>query len=439
MLPSKNSYREVLILAWPVILSNLSVPLLGAVDTAVIGHLPDPANLGAVAIGAMIFSFLYWGFGFLRMGTTGFISQANGAADYTEVRAILARALLLGALIAALILLLQDPIVKLALGFVESSAAVEAGAADYFHIRVWGAPAALTNYCLLGVFIGLGKTQMALVTQIFMNSLNIVLDLVFVLGLDMGVSGVALATVIAEYMAVVLGLIIILRHFSKLEGKWARAEILSIPKFFGLMSVNRDIFIRTILLIFAFAYFTATAAKLGDETLAAVAVAMNFMHFLAFGLDGFAHAAESMVGNAIGAKKPERLRDVVLSSTVLAIGVALAYTLVYGVLGVQIINLLTNIEDVRNTAYDYLPWLVVMPIFAVWSYQLDGIFIGAMKTTEMRNGMIMAFGAYFGAMLLLSEYSGADGMWIAMLIFMTARAVTLLIYYPRIRKAVIRS
>ncbi len=436
MLPTKTSYREVLILAWPVILSNLSVPLLGAVDTAVIGHLPDPANLGAVAIGAMIFSFLYWGFGFLRMGTTGFISQANGAGDYTEVRAILARALLLGVLIAGVILLFQTPVLAIALGLVETSSMVERGATQYFQIRVLGAPAALANYCLLGVFIGLGKTQMALVTQIFMNSLNIILDLVFVLGLDMGVSGVALATVIAEYSAVALGIVIILMYLREFEGQWAREEILSLPKFFGLMRVNRDIFIRTILLIFAFAYFTATAAKLGDETLAAVAVAMNFMHFLAFGLDGFAHAAESMVGNAIGAKRPDRLKDVVVSSTVLATIVALGYALIYGMLGAEIIDLLTNIEGVRITAYDYLPWLIVMPLFAVWSYQLDGIFIGAMKTKEMRNGMIASFVAYFGAMLLLSGYNGADGMWIAMLIFMTARAVTLAIYYPCIRKAI---
>lgn len=439
MLPSKTAYRDVLLLAWPVILSNLSVPLLGAVDTAVIGHLPDPANLGAVAIGAMIFSFLYWGFGFLRMGTTGFISQANGAQDYSEVRAILARALMLGGAISIIIILLQVPVLSAALSLIDSTQSVEASASDYFSIRVWGAPAALANYCLLGVFIGLGKTRLALVTQIFMNSLNIILDLVFVLELDMGVSGVALATVISEFMAVGLGLAIILWHLRTLPGHWIKSDIFSFDRFYGLMSVNRDIFIRTILLIFAFAYFTATAAKLGEETLAAVAVAMNFMHFLAFGLDGFAHAAESMVGNAIGAKKQEKLTDVVISSSVLALTVAVGYTAVYGFLGVTIINLLTNIEGVRLVAYEYLPWLIAMPIFAVWSYQLDGIFIGAMKTKEMRNGMIFSFAAYLVSMFMLADRFGADGMWASMIIFMIARALTLAIYYPKVRGAAIKA
>ncbi|WP_025899841.1 MATE family efflux transporter [Sneathiella glossodoripedis] len=436
MLPNKNSYREVLVLAWPVILSNLSVPLLGAVDTAVIGHLPDAANLGAVAIGAMIFSFLYWGFGFLRMGTTGFVSQASGAGDYSEVRSILVRAFSLGTGIAVLILVLQMPVLELALYLVESSPAVEAGASDYFYIRVWGAPAALTNYCLLGVFIGIGKTQLALATQIFMNSLNIVLDLVFVLGFDMGVSGVALATTISEYMAVGLGLLLVLGFLRKQSGGWNRSEIFNLQKFYGLMSVNRDIFIRTVLLIFAFAYFTVTAAEIGEDALAAVAVAMNFMHFLSFGLDGFAHAAESMVGNAIGARKEDRLKEVIASTSVLALLVSVGYSVVYWLFGEGIVDLLTNIESVRVVAYDYLPWLIAMPLFAVWSYQLDGIFIGAMKTKEMRNGMILSFLAYFVSISLLSESFGADGMWASMIVFMIARAVTLVAYMPRVRISV---
>jgi len=432
---SPASYRQVMHLAWPVILSNLSVPLLGAVDTAVIGHLPDASKLGAVAVGALVFSFLYWGFGFLRMGTTGFVSQAHGAGDATEIRAILARALLLGAGGTVLILLFQVPVVKIALSLVEASPDVSAGAEIYFKTRVWGAPAVLVNYCLLGMFIGLGKTKAALITQVFMNAVNIVLDLVFVMGLDMGVSGVALATAMAEYMAVIVGAILLYRELNRLGGQWVRAQIFSFGEIKKLMSVNRDIFIRTILLIFAFAYFTASAAKIGVETLAATAVAMNFMNFLAFGLDGFAFAAESMVGNAIGARQPEKLREVVISSSVLAVAVSVGYAVLYAVMGEVFINMLTSIEAVREDAYQYLPWLILMPVVAVWSYQFDGIFIGAMRTKEMRNGMIYAFVAYFIAIEVLGNIWGIHGLWAALVVFMIARGVSLAAVYPRVKAA----
>ncbi|WP_169568592.1 MATE family efflux transporter [Sneathiella limimaris] len=426
-------------LAWPVILSNLSVPLLGAVDTAVIGHLPNAANLGAVAIGTMIFSFLYWGFGFLRMGTTGFVSQANGADDANEIRSIIARALLLGLVLSGLVLSLQWPVLNIALTLVEGTAEVESGAAEYFGYRIWGAPAALANYSILGIFIGLGQTRLALVTQVFMNSVNIILDLVLVLGFDMGITGVAIATVIAEYMAVVLGLLIVSNQLKRIGGMWVIQNILSLERFWALMSVNRDIFIRTILLIFTFAYFTATAASLGEDKLAAVAVAMNFMHFLAFGLDGFAHAAESMVGNAIGAKREKRLQEVVFSSTILAVIVAGLYALVYGFAGDGLINLLTDIEEVRFAAYEFLPWLTVMPLAAVWSYQLDGIFIGAIRTREMRNGMIISFIIYFAAIQVFADSWGTDGLWLSLILFMLARAGTLMLMYPAVRRSALKN
>ncbi|MBO6826206.1 MAG: MATE family efflux transporter, partial [Sneathiella sp.] len=244
------SYKKIIHLAWPVILANLSVPMLGAVDTAVIGHLPDPAYLGAVAIGAMIFSFVYWGFGFLRMGTTGFIAQAAGAGNYAEVKLSLGRAIILGLCLSLCILILQFPILELALYLVESSGDVEAGTSDYFYTRVWGAPAALVNYCLIGTFIGLGRTKAALATQIFMNATNIVLDLVFVLVLDMKVPGVALATTISEYLAVVVGGLILWSILKPHTDKMPRSELWRLDAMRRLLSVNGDIFIRSILLIF---------------------------------------------------------------------------------------------------------------------------------------------------------------------------------------------
>ncbi|MZR31127.1 MATE family efflux transporter [Sneathiella litorea] len=431
---SLPTHRETLRLAWPIILSNSSVPLLGAVDTAVVGHLPEPHYIGAVAIGALIFSFLYWGFGFLRMGTTGFVAQASGQEDATEVRSVLARALILSGIIAVIVLILQAFVLWLALLLIEGSAEVEGGAADYFFVRIWGAPAVLANYALMGFFIGIRNTKAALTVQIFMNGLNIILDLIFVIGFGWNVIGVAAATVISESLALLLGLYIVRRELAQIGGVWKRSAILSLAKMGRLLAVNFDIFIRTILLIFAFAYFTAQAAKEGDVTLAAVAVLMNFMHFMAFGLDGFAFAAEGMVGTAVGAKKIDKLREIVYVSGFWALVVACLYALVYLVFGPLIINLLTGIEEVRLRANEFLPWLIGMPLVAIWSYQLDGIFIGAVQSKEMRNGMIISFAAYMSAMFLLGSQWGTHGFWAALIVFFVLRAVTLAVVYPRVEQ-----
>ena len=430
------SYKKIIHLAWPVILANLSVPLLGAVDTAVIGHLPDPAYLGAVAIGAMIFSFVYWGFGFLRMGTTGFISQAAGADNYAEVKLALGRAIILGLSLGAVILLLQYPILKTALFLVESSGDVEAGTSSYFYTRIWGAPAALVNYCLLGTFIGLGRTKAALATQVFMNATNIALDLTFVLALDMKVPGVALATTISEYLAVGVGGMILWSILRRHPEAMPRRDLWQLDAMRRLLAVNSDIFIRSILLIFSLAFFTSRAALQGEVVLAATAVLMNFLHFLSFGLDGFAHAAESLVGQSTGGKNRRALDEAVTASSVLAILVAALYALVYWIAGDSIISLLTGIEEVRQIAGEYLIWMIIMPLLAVWSYQLDGIFIGAMKTHEMRNGMAISFAVYMTSILYLPTVYGVHGLYMALGIFMIVRAVTLAAVYSRVRAAV---
>ncbi|MEH6402765.1 MAG: MATE family efflux transporter [Sneathiella sp.] len=428
-------HKEILHRAWPIILSGLSVPLLGAVDTAVIGHLPDASYLGSVAIGAMIMSFLYWGFGFLRMGTTGFVAQAAGANNAEEIRTVLVQSLMLGFLISLIIFALQIPVLKLALHVVSSNVQVEQGASTYFNYRIWGAPAVLFNYTLLGFFIGIGNTRAALFTQIFMNVVNITLDIIFVLWLGLEIQGVALASVIAEYSAVFIGFILVVKELKRLGGAWIKESILSVSNAMKLLKVNLDIFIRTILLIFSFAYFTAEAAKISEEALAATAVLMNFMHFLAYGLDGFAHAAEGLVGAAIGAKKGDRLRQVVLVSSFWAFSVALLYSLIYWLFGVSAVNLLTDLEAVRNVAYTYLPWLILMPLVSVWSYQLDGIFVGAMQSKEMRNGMILSALGYFLAIYFLGDLWGMHGLWAALVIFMALRAGTLALAYPRVKRA----
>ncbi len=292
--------RQVLLLAGPIILSNLSTPLLGAVDTAVVGHLPDPTAIGGVGVGAVIFSFLFWGFGFLRMGTTGFTAQAFGAGDDLELRSALLRPLLLGLALGGLIVLLQGPIGAIAFGLFHASQAVEDQAAAYLQIRIWAAPATLMNYAILGWLLGLRRAHTVLLLQIALNGLNIVLDLVFVIGLGWDIRGVALASVIAEVAAAGLGLAIVLRlaRGKAADGAGVWQRVLQRDGLIALFRVNFDLLVRTLTLIFAFAYFTDQGARLGDLVLAGNAILLQFQQFIAYGLDGFAHAAEILVGNA---------------------------------------------------------------------------------------------------------------------------------------------
>ena len=422
-------------LAAPVILSNISVPLLGAVDTAVMGHLPDPAFLGGVALGALVFDYIYWGFGFLRMGTTGLVAQAHGAGDADEVRAVLARGALLVAGLALLVLALQGPLIRLAFDLLDASPRVDALARSYVRIRIWGAPAALLTYVVLGWLFGLQRMMAALTLTVVANGLNIILDLVFVLGLGWGIEGVALATLIAEWTSAALGLWLIARHLARLGGGWRRHRILDRARIAALLRVNRDIFVRTLLLISAFAWFTAQSARMGDVTLAANAVLLNFQTFMAYALDGFANAAEALVGEALGRGARARLRRAVVVSSRWALAFALGFTMVYLVLGEVLIAALTNIVEVRDMAALYLPWVVASPLISVWSFQLDGIFIGATRGSEMRNGMILSFALYIAVSWVTIPRWGNHGLWLALILFLAARGVTLALWYPRIERA----
>ncbi len=429
-------YRRIWNLSWPTILSNLTVPLLGAVDTAVMGHLPDAAYVGAVAVGAMIFSFVYWGFGFLRMGTVGFAAQAKGSGDTDEIRAVLARALLVGVALAFVILALQTPVRQGALAIIDGAPQVERLAGAYFDMRIWGAPATLANYSLLGWLLGMQYVRTALVVQVFINGLNVVLDLWFVLDLGWGVEGVALATAIAQYAGAFLALFLVRRHLRAIGGRWQRARILDAAALRETFRVNRDIFLRTLAMIFAWSLLTWSSARLGTTVLAANAILMNFQSFLAHGLDGFAHATSALVGEAVGARDRRALRRCVVAATVMAAIVAAGYTLVYASAGPAIVRLFTNIAELRTFSSDYLVWIIASPLLSVWSYQLDGIFIGATRSAEMRNAMLASVALYVLAMATLPALLGNHGLWLSVMIFMVARALTLAIQYPKIERAV---
>jgi len=429
-------YRRIWKLSWPTILSNLTVPLLGAVDTAVMGHLPDAAYVGAVAVGAMIFSFVYWGFGFLNMGTVGFAAQAKGSGDTDEIRAVLARALLVGLGLAAVILALQTPVRLGALAIIDATPQVEQLAGAYFDARIWGAPATLANYGLLGWLLGMQYVRTALAVQVLINALNVVLDLWFVLDLGWGVEGVALATAIAQYAGALFGFFFVLRHLTAIGGRWQRAKIFEPAALAETFRVNRDIFLRTLAMIFAWSLLTWSGAKLGTTILAANAILMNFQLFLAHGLDGFAHATSALVGEAVGARDRPALRRCVVAATVMAAVVAAGYTLVYAIAGPAIIRLFTNIAELRAFSSPYLVWMVVSPLLSVWAYQLDGIFIGATRSADMRNAMVISVAIYVAAMATLPGPLGNHGLWLSVMIFMVVRALTLAVRYPNIEKTV---
>lgn len=432
---SQHWNRRVASLAGPIILSNLSVPLVGAVDTAVVGHLEDPVYLGAVALGAVIFSFVFWSFGFLRMSTSGLTAQALGRDDTAEVRAILCRALLIAAAGGLLLILLQWPLGRVALELTEARGALLEETYVYFQIRVWGAPATLANYAVLGCLIGLQRTGAALVHQLTLNVTNMVLDVWFVHGLQMHTAGVAGASVIAEILAAGAGLMLVAVQLPRPFAVPA-ARLLERTRLRALLIMNVNIAVRTLCLTAAFFYFTALGTRMGDETLAANAVLLHFQHFLAYGLDGFAHAAETLAGNAYGGKRGREFRAAVSASTRLAVLVASGYTLAYALAGPLLVDLLTDIEPVRRIAYAHLPWLIAAPLLSVWSFQLDGIFIGTTRTREMRNAMLWSLGGFIVCSLPLVHYFGNHGLWGAMMLFMCLRALTLGYHYPALRRAV---
>ena len=429
------SHRRVLVLAGPIMLSNISVPLVGAVDTAVVGRLPDPAAIGAVALGALIFSILYWGFGFLRMGTTGFIARAVGAGDRQQLLDTLLRVLVIAAAMGICIVLLGVPIIQFALYLLEGTAQVETLTRDYALIRIWSAPATLSIYVFTGVFIGMHNTWYAFALQLILNITNVVLDLVFVLVLDLGVEGVATATLIAEYLAVCFG-VYFLRHqirqaFELIDIK----RLLDRTALKKLFQANSDIFIRTLGVTFAFAYFTAESARLGEVILAANAILMHLQSIMAYTLDGFAHAAEALTGSAYGASKRKEFKRAVLLTSYWAAIMAFIITLIYWMFGSAILSLFTDIDSVLQISNLYLPWLIILPLLSIWSFQFDGIFIGSGYTREMRNAMVVSVVAYLALLSFLVPWLGNHGLFLGLSLFMVLRAVTLAFYYPRILRS----
>jgi MATE family multidrug resistance protein len=428
------SHRRVLKIALPVVVSNATVPLLGIVDTAVVGQLGDPVPIGAVGLGAVILSSVYWVFGFLRMGTVGLAAQALGARDRAEVAALLTRVLMIGGGAGVALILLQVPILAAALWLSPASAEVEALVRTYITIRVFSAPAAIAIYGITGWLIAQERTGAVLALQLFQNGLNIVLSVLLVLGLEMGVAGVAWATFVAEWAGLALGLWLCRAAFGVPDWRdWGR--VFDRAKLWRMAAVNVDILIRSLLLMAGFTSFLFFAADFGDVTLAANQVLIQFVYVTAYAMDGFAFAAEALVGQAMGARAAARLRRAAMLTSIWGMVVCAVMSALFLVAGGVFIDLMTTAEEVREAARIYLPWMVAGPLVGCASWMFDGIFIGATRTRDMRNMMAVSFAGYVALVVLLVPAWGNHGLWAAMLGFFALRGLTLGLRYPALERA----
>ncbi|MGF6603133.1 MATE family multidrug resistance protein [Paraburkholderia sp. GAS448] len=424
-------HRRVLTLAFPIVIANLTQPILGAVDTAVAGHLDNASYLGGVALGGLFFSFVFWGFGFLRMGTTGLVAQAFGANDPAGLRMNVVRALLLAFAIGAAVLLLQTPLIDYALRAIGGSEAVQQHARAYSHARIWAAPLALANYVVLGWLLGTQRVRLALATQVFINLVNIIAVLIYVYVFDWGIAGIGAATATADALGFVLGAAILWQLRPRGLGALDRASLVDRDALRRLVAINRDIFVRTLCLLGAFGWFAHLGARQGDATLAANALLLNFQTFMAYGLDGFAHAAEALVGAAIGARDRDAFRQAVKVTLFWSAVGALGFAVVYWTAGPWIVERLTDQAAVRAAAETYLPWAALSPVISVWGFLLDGVFIGATRTHELMKAMAMSLTVFVAASWALMTPYGNHGLWGALLVFMAARGATLMWYLPR--------
>ena len=425
----------MLLLAGPMILSNITVPLLGIVDTAVIGHLGSAHYLAGIALGATVISLLFWLAGFLRMSTTGLVAQAFGRQDKALLASLLKRSLLL-ALIVAFTLLALSPWIKELMAYLSGSSPTVLGQAYiYFDIRIFSAPAALCNLVLLawmlGVHYGRGPFFLLLVT----NMTNIVLDIYFVVYLDWQVAGAAWASVIADYTALMFAVYLVLRVAANKSVPLFTGGWFSFAQMMALLSLNRDIFIRSLILQLCFSFMTFYAARIGDITLAANAVLLNFLMLVSFALDGIAYASEAKVGQAKGQNNERKIRLWVRISLFWGGIFAVLYSVFFAVLGKQIIGLLTDVPEVISAATLYLPWLIILPIAAMSCFLFDGIFVGLTRAKDMRNSMLIAASVgFFGVFIMFHSWQN-HGLWLAMTSFMLLRGVTLIIRYRQLQSS----
>lgn len=418
-------HHRIWLLAWPMILSNISVPLLGIVDTAILGHLENAVHLGAVAVGGSVLAFLYWGFGFLRMGTTGLVAQTLGDKDGRGAVTLLLQSMILGFGLALLVLLVHQPALTFALSLMAPGKEVLAFALSYCEIRIFSAPAVLITYTLVGWFIGQQNTRIPLVIVVSTNLVNIVLDCVFILGLGMKSEGAALATLLAEYLGLSIALFLLYRNYGNQLVLARFSDLTDRFAYKKLLAVNKHLFIRTICLLFCFAFFTAQGAQQGDNVLAANSILIQLLMLTAFGLDGFAHAVEALSGEAIGKRNTDDFYRSVKSAALWSLISAVLFTLFFMAFKQSLLSLFTDIASVKQIVSSYYSWLVILPLVTVWSYLLDGVFVGATKSKGMQDSMLFCCFVVYLPGWYVFQSLGNHGLWLAFTLFSLARGLTM--------------
>jgi MATE family multidrug resistance protein len=420
--------KQILKLAIPNIISNITVPLLGLVDLALLGHLKGNVEIyiGAIALGGMIFNFIYMGFGFLRMGTSGFTAQAFGATNPKEQFLILSRALFIAVTSSLLILVLQIPIELLSFKILEGSPEVESFARQYFYIRIWAAPATISLYAITGWFIGMQNARIPMIIAIVINVLNIGFNAFFVYGMGMKSDGVALGTVIAQYSGLILAIYFYLKKYRKLNIYWSIKDSLQKTELKRFIGVNSNILIRTVLLIFALSFFTAQSAKISTTILAVNNLLFQFFLIFSFFIDGFAYAAEALVGKFIGAEKQDDLRKVIRQLFKWGLFLAIPFSLSYFIFGENLLYILTSDHSIIESCSPYLFWVALIPVISFVAFLYDGVFIGATASKPMRNGMIIStVFVFLPSYYLLEPQMGNHGLWLALILFMASRGIVL--------------
>jgi len=433
---ARYSHYDVLAIAAPIMLSNATVPLIGFTDTAVIGQLGVTHLIGAVSIAAASFSVLFLAFGFLRMGTTGLTAQAVGAGDRAEVAANLARALMVAVAVGVLLIVLQIPIKHATLWILGASDLVSEHAATYFEIRIWSAPAALANFALLGWFIGLRRADIAFYLQLVLNGSNILLSLLFVLGLNWSISGVAAASLAAEFIAVFIGLWLALVHLRPRKLSLAVRAVFDLGRLSKQFAVSRDILIRTVCLQAALAFFVSQGAQAGDTLLATNHILFTIVTIAIYVVDGFAYAAETLVGQGVGAGSVQRFRDAIYLSSQWGFVTSVFLAVVLWLSGTYIVDFMTNSAEVRSAARSYVLWAALVPLTSICCFILDGVFVGATATALMRNMMLISLAFYFVVWALCMQVFclGNHGLWIALHAFFIIRGLTLGVALPKLER-----
>lgn len=428
------THRRVLKIAVPILLANITVPILGAVDTGVVGQIPEATPIAAVGVGAVVISAVYWIFGFLRMGTAGLTAQARGEGNTAEVAALLTRSLMIGLAGGLALIALQALIWRGAFAVSPAGPEVEDLARSYMQIRIWSAPAAIAIFGINGWLIAQERTRDVLILQVWMNGVNVALDLWFVLGLGWGVGGVAFATFLAEWSGLAMGLWLCRAAFRVPDWR-DRARVFDRVKLKRMAVVNTDILIRSLFLQAIFVSFLLLGGRFGAVTLAANQVLLQFLHVMAYALDGFAFAAEALVGQALGARAVGQLRRAAVLTSLWGLICNLLFSLGFALAGATIIDIMAKDAEVQDAARSYLPWMVAAPLVGLPCYMLDGIFIGATRTGDMRNMMALSAAIYVAAVYPLMGLIGNHGLWLALLVSFVARGVTLGLRYPALERA----